>query len=336
MSLRKALLTGITGQDGSYLAELLLAQGYEVHGIARESGASGGSCSRISHLSNRIRVHVADLNNPVSISEVVRQVRPAECYHLAAQTFVSYAFEDESRTLNTNINGTHVLLAAIRQHSPECRFCFAGSSEMFGRVEAVPQNESTPFHPRNAYGVSKVAGFDLVRNYRETHDIFAGTAILFNHESPRRGFHFVTRKVTRGVAAIVAGKSSELMLGSLDAQRDWGHARDYVRAMWLMMQQNRPDDYVIATGKVRTVKSFVELAFSMCGLRADDYVRQDPTLLRPSESYLLCGDSGKAAAVLGWRPQISFDEMVREMVEADCREMGVPMRAGVSGQIARV
>lgn len=336
MSLRKALLTGITGQDGSYLAELLLAQGYEVHGIVRDPGASAGSYSRISRLLSRIRIHIADFENPVSLSEVVRQVRPEECYHLAAQTFVSYAFEDESRTLNTNINGTHALLAAIRQHAPECRFCFAGSSEMFGRVETVPQNEATRFHPRNAYGVSKVAGFELVRNYRETHGTFAGTAILFNHESPRRGCNFVTRKVTRGVASIVAGKSSELALGSLESQRDWGHARDYVRAMWMMMQHNRPDDYVIATGKVRTVKSFVELAFSMCGLRAEEYVRQDPALLRPSESYLLCGDSAKAAAVLGWYPQISFEDMVREMVEADCLEMGVPVREGASGQVARV
>jgi GDPmannose 4,6-dehydratase len=327
MKVRKALITGITGQDGSYLAELLLANGYEVHGVVRQrAGASAANFSRISPILDSVRLHVTSFDSHEEIFEIISQVRPDECYHLAAQTFVSYAFEDEARTLDTNINGTHFLLSAIRAHVPGCHFCLAGSSEMFGRAEEVPQTETTRFHPRNAYGVSKVAAYELVRSYRETHNIFASTAILFNHESPRRGLQFVSRKVSHGVAEIAAGTARELTLGSLDAQRDWGHARDYVRAMWLMNTHTRPDDYVIATGKLHSVRQLVDTAFSICGLSADEHVRVDPAFFRPSEDYRLCGDATKAAAVLGWQPEISFEEMIREMVEADCSALGVPLR----------
>jgi GDPmannose 4,6-dehydratase len=248
---RRALITGITGQDGSYLAELLLEKGYEVHGTVRRVAIEdpGHRLGRIAPILDLVKLHAGSLESFPSLYKILEQVQPDECYHLAAQSFVSYSFDDEFSTFTTNINGTHFLLAALKDTCPKCRFYFAGSSEMFGRVEEIPQTERTRFHPRSAYGISKVAGFDLTRNYREAYGIHASSGILFNHESPRRGFEFVTRKITSGVAKIVSGQGSDLKLGNLSAQRDWGHAADYVRAMWLMLQQDQPDDYVVATGE---------------------------------------------------------------------------------------
>jgi GDPmannose 4,6-dehydratase len=244
---------------------------------------------------------------------------PDECYHLAAQSFVSYSFDDEFSTIQTNINGTHFLLSVLKNLVPRCRFYFAGSSEMFGKAEEVPQTERTRFHPRSTYGISKVAGFDLTRNYREAYGMHATNGILFNHESPRRGFEFVTRKITAGVARILAGKSTELRLGNLDAKRDWGHAREYVEAMWLMLQQPEPDDFVVATGKTYSVKDFVEIAFSYAGLDYQKYVIIDHQMYRPSEVNVLQGDASKARRVLGWHHQIGLRELIREMLVNDCQ-----------------
>ena len=325
MRVRRALITGITGQDGSYLAEFLLAKGYEVHGIVRRVALEDPSrrLERIGAFSDRLHLHPASLESFPSLYRVFQSVRPDECYHLAAQSFVSYSFDDEFSTLNININGTHFVLAALKDVAPECRFYFAGSSEMFGAVAEIPQNENTRFHPRSAYGISKVAGFDLTRNYREAYGLHASSGILFNHESPRRGFEFVTRKVTSGLARILAGQSSELRLGNLDAKRDWGHARDYVEAMWLMLQQDRPDDYVVATGATHSVHDFVKMAFDLVGLNSDAYIVNDPGFYRPAEVHILVGDAAKARATLGWRPKCDFAELVREMVAADCARLGV-------------
>ncbi len=324
MSKKRALITGITGQDGSYLAELLLSKGYQVHGVVRRVALEdpGHRLSRIATLQDEIKLHAASLESFPSIYKVFQKVEPDECYHLAAQSFVSYSFDDEFSTLNTNINGTHYVLAALKEIVPACRFYFAGSSEMFGKVHETPQAEHTVFHPRSAYGISKVAGFDLTRNYREAYGVHASSGILFNHESPRRGFEFVTRKITSGVARIVAGKQDKLPLGNLDAQRDWGHARDYVEAMWRMLQQEAPDDYVIATGETHSVREFATLAFDAVGLHVDDYVTVDPQFFRPAEVDLLIGNPAKAKTRLGWRHTVSFKELVREMVEADIQAMG--------------
>jgi GDPmannose 4,6-dehydratase len=323
MSVQRALLTGITGQDGSYLAELLLSKGYEVHGIVRRVALADPDhrLFRLNAILPQIHLHAGSLESYASIHRVVRQVRPDECYHLAAQSFVSYSFDDEFSTLNTNINGTHFLLSAIKDEAPECRFYFAGSSEMFGKADESPQSEKTRFHPRSTYGISKVAGFDLTRNYREAYKLHASSGILFNHESPRRGYEFVTRKITSAVAAIKAGKARELPLGNLDACRDWGHARDYVVAMWQMLQRPTPDDYVIATGETRSVRDFAELAFRHAGLDYRDFVTHDPLLFRPAEVTKLRGDASKARRAFGWSNRVGFEELVREMVEADCRAM---------------
>ena len=325
---RRALITGITGQDGSYLSELLLAKGYEVHGIVRRIALEDPEhrLSRLGPFRDRITLHAASLESYASLYQVVAKVAPDECYHLAAQSFVSYSFDDEFSTLNTNINGTHFMLAAIKNLVPACRFYFAGSSEMFGKAETVPQDERTPFHPRSSYGISKVCGFELTRNYREAYTLHASSGILFNHESPRRGYEFVTRKITSGVARILAGKASQLRLGNLEAKRDWGHAREYVEAMWRMLQQPEPDDYVIATGETHTVREFVELAFDMAGLDYPKYVTADPDLYRPAEVNILLGDASKARARLAWSHQITFETLVREMVEADCAAQGVALR----------
>ncbi len=327
MAARRALITGITGQDGSYLAEYLLDKGYEVHGIVRRVALEDPEhrLSRLTGFAGRLHLHAASLESYASIHQVIEKVHPEECYHLAAQSFVSYSFDDEFSTLNTNINGTHFLLAAIKNLARDCRFYFAGSSEMFGRAEQVPQNEATPFHPRSSYGISKVAGFDLTRNYREAYQMHASNGILFNHESPRRGYEFVTRKITSGVARIRAGKAKELRLGNLDAKRDWGHAREYVKAMWQMLQQSEPDDYVVATGETHSVREFSKLAFSVAGLDFRDYVVTDQTLHRPAEVTLLLGDAAKAHAKLGWSYHIRFEDLVREMVESDCRALGAPL-----------
>lgn len=316
---RRALITGITGQDGSYLAELLLEKGYEVHGIVRRVALENPEVrlDRLALVADRVHLHAASLESYPSLFQVISRVNPNECYHLAAQSFVSYSFEDEFSTLNTNINGTHFVLSALKNAAPDCRFYFAGSSEMFGKVHAVPQREDTPFHPRSAYGISKVAGYELTRNYREAYGMFAASGILFNHESPRRGYEFVTRKITSKIARIKLGRANKLFLGNLEARRDWGHARDYVRAMWLMLQQPNPDDFVVSTGETHSVQEFVELAFSYAGLDWRKYVDVDPQLYRPAEVDLLLGDCSKAKSVLKWRTSYSFEELVREMVEAD-------------------
>ncbi len=316
---RKALITGITGQAGSYLAEHLIELGYEVHGIVRRVALEdpGRRIGRITHLQDKVVLHPASLESYPSIFHVVSQYEFAECYHLAAQSFVAESFTDGFSTMNTNINGTHYMLAALRELRPECRFYFAGSSEMFGKVKETPQNENTPFHPRSPYGISKVAGFDLTRNYREAYGMYCVGGILFNHESPRRGFEFVTRKITSTVAQIKSGLASELRLGNLDAKRDWGHAADYVRAMHLMLQQPKPDDYVIATGETHSVREFCELAFSQAGLDFKEYVSTDEKFYRPAEVDLLVGDSSKARKALAWKPRYSFRDLVREMVDAD-------------------
>jgi GDPmannose 4,6-dehydratase len=332
MAARRALITGITGQDGSYLAELLLGKGYEVHGLVRRVALEDPDhrLSRLREVRSRLVLHAASLESYASIHRVIHLIQPAECYHLAAQSFVSYSFDDEFSTLNTNINGTHFLLAAIQSLVPECRFYFAGSSEMFGMADVVPQDEDTSFHPRSSYGISKVAGFHLTRNYREAFGLHASSGILFNHESPRRGFEFVTRKITSGVARILAGTSHELPLGNLDAYRDWGHAREYVDAMWLMLQQTQPDDYVVATGECHSVRNFADLAFSLAGLDYRKYVTTDPQLYRPAEVTRLQGDASKARHVLNWSPRVGFEELVKEMLDADCRLSGVqlPRSAG--------
>jgi GDPmannose 4,6-dehydratase len=325
MAPQRALITGITGQDGSYLAELLLSKGYEVHGIVRRVALEDpeNRLNRLETVRAKLKLHAASLESYASIHQVVEEVRPQECYHLAAQSYVSYSFDDEFSTLQTNINGTHYLLAVLKNLAPDCRVYFAGSSEMFGKAEEVPQTERTHFHPRSSYGISKVAGFDLTRNYREAYGMHASSGILFNHESPRRGYEFVTRKITAGVARIRAGKTRELRLGNLDAKRDWGHAGEYVTAMWMMLQQQTPDDYVVATGETHSVREFVGLAFAYAGLDYRDYVVTDKDLYRPSEVTLLLGDASKARRVLGWNHQIGFAQLVREMVVNDCRLQGL-------------
>jgi len=322
--MKRALITGITGQDGSYLAELLLDKGYEVHGIVRRVAIEDPEHRlwRLLPFKDRLHLHAASLESLPSIYRVFQTVKPDECYHLAAQSFVAYSFEDEFSTLNANINGTHHVLAALRDCAPNCRFYFAASSEMFGKVAKTPQTESTPFHPRSAYGISKVAGFHLTRNYREAYGIKAASGILYNHESPRRGFEFVTRKITSYAARIKLGLAKEVRLGNLEARRDWGHAREYVRAMWLMLQQDEPDDYVIATGEQHTVREFAETAFSRLGLDYQSHVGLDPQLLRPAEVETLLGDATRARQKLGWSCQVTFKELVHEMVEADLRLFG--------------
>ena len=318
---KKALITGITGQDGSYLAEHLLSLGYEVHGLVRRVALEDPQrrFTRIGHLLDKIILHPASLESYPSIFHIVSRHEFAECYHLAAQSFVAESFVDGFSTMNTNINGTHYMLAALRELRPTCRFYFAGSSEMFGKVRETPQTETTPFHPRSPYGISKVAGFDLTRNDREAYDMFCLSGILFNHEGPRRGYEFVTRKITSTVAQIKLGLSHELRLGNLDAKRDWGHAKDYVRAMHLMLQQDAPDDYVVSTGETHTVREFCELAFGEVGLDYREYVKIDERLLRPAEVDLLVGDATKAKRELGWESQYTFTQLVREMVQSDLR-----------------
>lgn len=316
---KRALITGITGQDGSYLAELLLKKGYEVHGIVRRVALEDTEHHlwRIRHIMKRLILHSGSMESYASIFKIIENVKPRECYHLAAQSFVSYSFEDEFSTINTNINGTHFLLSSIKEKSPQCRFYFAGSSEMFGKVREVPQNENTPFHPRSPYGISKVAGFDLTRNYREAYGLYASSGILFNHESPRRGYEFVTRKISMGVARIKLGLADSLMLGNLESKRDWGYAKDYVEAMWLMLQKDKPDDYVVATGETHSVKEFAKIAFACAGLDWKKYVRVDKAFYRPAEVQVLVGDYRKAAAELNWRPKVKFQELIEMMVASD-------------------
>jgi GDPmannose 4,6-dehydratase len=317
--MKKALITGITGQDGSYLAELLLEKGYEVHGLVRRVAIEDPEhrLGRIKNLAKDVHLHPASLESYPSLFNVIRDVQPDELYHLAAQSFVSYSFEDEFSTFNININGTHFILSSIKQVAPDCRFYFAGSSEMFGKVREVPQNEDTDFHPRSAYGITKVAGFHLTRNYREAYGMRAASGILYNHESPRRGYEFVTRKITSTVAKIKRGKATELRLGNLDAKRDWGYAKEYVEAMWLILQQETPRDYVIATGETHSVRDFVEAAFAHVNLDWHDYVKTDDIFYRPAEVDILLGNPTRANTELGWKARTHFTELVQMMVEAD-------------------
>jgi GDPmannose 4,6-dehydratase len=312
---KRALITGITGQDGSYLAEFLLDQGYEVCGMVRRSSTL--NFERIAHIQDRLTLVAGDLLDEVSMINILRDSHPTEVYNLAAQSFVQTSWNQPVLTGETTALGVTRVLDAIRIVDPEIRFYQASSSEMFGKVLEVPQKESTPFYPRSPYGVAKVYGHWITVNYRESYDLHASSGILFNHESPRRGLEFVTRKVTHGVARIKAGIDEKLPLGNLDAQRDWGFAADYVRAMWLMLQQDRPDDYVVATGETHSVKELVELAFAAVGLDWEQHVFIDERFLRPAEVDLLVGDPAKAEATLGWSRQVDFPELVQMMVEAD-------------------
>ncbi len=311
----RALITGITGQDGSYLAELLLHKGYEVIGMVRRS--STVNYERIAHIQDRITCVSGDLLDEVSMIEILRDHRPDEVYNLAAQSFVQTSFGQPVLTGETTALGVTRLLDAIRLVNPEIRFYQASSSEMFGKVREVPQTERTPFHPRSPYGVAKVYGHWITVNYRESYGLHATSGILFNHESPRRGLEFVTRKITHGAARIRLGQARQLALGNLDAQRDWGYAADYVEAIWRMLQQDEPDDYVICTGETHSVQQLCDLAFGYLDLNWRDHVVQDPRFMRPAEVDLLVGDASKAERVLGWRPSTGFDDLVRLMVDAD-------------------
>ena len=321
MKKKIALITGITGQDGSYLAEFLLKKKYIVHGIIRRVAMEDQDHRlwRIKHILNKITIHAATLESYASLVKIISVVKPTELYHLGAQSFVSYSFQDEFSTLNTNINGTHYVLSAIKDFSPQTKLYFAGSSEMFGKVQRIPQNEKTRFYPRSSYGISKCTGFDLVRNYREAYKLFACTGILFNHESPRRGFEFVTRKITSAVAKIKSGKQKYLELGNIKAKRDWGHAKDYVEAMWKMLQQNKPDDFVIGTGKVHSVENFLKLSFKYAGLDYKKYLKINKKFYRPSEVDFLVADFSKAKKKLNWKPRIKFNQLVKEMTDSDLK-----------------
>ena len=326
---KRAIISGITGQDGSYLAELLLEKGYEVTGIVRRS--SSPNMWRIEHLLDRIKLRPADLLDQLSLLRVIQDVKPHEFYNLAAMSFVPASWDQPLLTGEFNSQGVTRLLEVVRQVDPAIRLYQASSSEMYGRVREVPQTELTPFYPRSPYGVSKVFGHYITVNYRESYNLFAVSGILFNHESPRRGLEFVTRKVTDGVARIKLGKSDHLALGNLDARRDWGFAGDYVRAMWLMLQQDTADDYVIATGVSHSVQHLVETAFGHVGLDWKKHVRTDPAFLRPAEVDHLIGDASKALAKLGWKPSVTFEQLIGQMVEADLERHGATAPATTRG-----
>ncbi len=314
-----ALITGITGQDGSYLAELLLSKGYKVHGIVRRVALEDEMHRlwRIREILNDISLHSASLESYASLFKILQKIKPDEIYHLAAQSYVGYSFEDEFSTFNTNINGTHYILSAVKEFANNVKFYFASSSEMFGKVKFSPQDENTAFHPRSAYGISKVTGNHLTRNYREAYKLHASNGILFNHESPRRGFEFVTRKISFAAARIKKGLQKKLKLGNTNSKRDWGHAQDYVKAMWLMLQQDNPGDYVVGTGINHSVEEFVKKAFDHVNLNYKDYVIVDKNLIRPTEVDALLANYSKAKKVLKWEPKISFDNLISEMVESD-------------------
>ncbi len=315
MKNKRALITGITGQDGSYLAEWLLEKGYQVIGMVRRSSTI--NFERIKHIQDRLTIVSGDLLDQISLVDILDKHRPNEVYNLAAQSFVQTSWRQPVFTGEVTALGVTRVLDAIRIVDPDIRFYQASSSEMFGKVREVPQSESTPFYPRSPYGVAKVYGHWITVNYRESYDLFAVSGICFNHESPRRGHEFVTRKIARGAARIKAGLDTELRLGNLDAQRDWGYAPDYVRGMWLMLQQDQPEDYVLATGHTHTVERFVELAFQSVGLDYQEFMIQDPRFMRPADVDLLVGDPGKAQSGLNWRAETSFEDLVRIMVEAE-------------------
>ena len=312
-----ALITGITGQDGSYLAELLLSKGYKVYGLVRRSSVE--KFDNISHIKDQVELVQGDLTDQNSLNFMIKEINPDEVYNLAAQSFVPTSWNQPLLTADVTALGVARMLEAIRLNNPKIKLYQASSSEMFGKVRETPQNEKTPFHPRSPYGVAKVYGHFITVNYRESYNIFACSGILFNHESPRRGLEFVTRKVTHAVARIKLGMQKELRMGNLDAKRDWGFAGDYVEAMWLMLQQEKPDDYVISTGETHSIRELLEIAFGHVGLDYKDYTVVDPKYLRPAEVDLLCGDSTKAKNVLGWTPKVSFKELIIMMVENDLR-----------------
>ena len=314
-----ALITGLTGQDGSYLAEFLLEKGYDVHGVVRRSSVE--KYDRVAHLRDRITLHQADLLDQLSLIRVLERVQPTELYNLAAQSFVPTSWEQPLLTGEFTALGVTRVLEAIRAVDPSIRFYQASSSEMFGKVRETPQNEETPFYPRSPYGVAKVYGHFITVNYRESYDLFAVSGILFNHESPRRGLEFVTRKVSWHAAQIHLGLTDELPMGNLTARRDWGFAGDYVDAMWRMLQADTPQDYVVGTGQTHSVENLLEVAFDEIGKDWQDYVRQDPAFLRPAEVDLLCADRTKAREDLGWEPQVTFDELIRDMVRADIERL---------------
>jgi GDPmannose 4,6-dehydratase len=319
MSEKRALITGVTGQDGSYLAELLLDKGYEVHGMVRRSSTE--NFERIAHLVDRVRLVQADLLDQSSLVEALQESEPTEVYNLGAQSFLPTSWRQPVLTAEFTGVGVTRLLEALRRVDPEIRFYQASSSEVFGKVREVPQNEQTPFYPRSPYGVAKAYGHFITVNYRESYGLYAVSGILFNHESPRRGLEFVTRKITDGVARIKLGLADELRLGNLDAQRDWGFAGDYVEAMWMMLQQSEPEDFVIATGEAHSIQEFADAAFAHAGLEAAKYVKTDPQFLRPAEVDHLIGDATKAREKLGWQPRISFSELVELMVDADLERL---------------
>jgi GDPmannose 4,6-dehydratase len=334
---KRALLTGITGQDGSYLAELLLSKGYEVHGIIRRT--STFNTDRIDHIYEdphkadaKLFLHYGDLTDGVTIRRILEQVKPQEFFNLGAQSHVRVSFDAPEYTVDTVAMGTLRILEGIRDYEQrtgeQIRFYQAGSSEMYGLVQEVPQKETTPFYPRSPYACGKLFGHWQTINYRESYNIFGCNGILFNHESPRRGETFVTRKITRAIAKIVAKKQDKLFLGNLDSKRDWGYAKDYVEAMWLMLQQDQPDDYVVATGETHSIKEFLGEAFNYVNLKWEDYVEFDPRYLRPAEVELLIGDSTKAREKLGWKPSVTFQELVHLMVDADLQAWGIPSPSG--------
>ncbi|MGI8430187.1 MAG: GDP-mannose 4,6-dehydratase [Solirubrobacteraceae bacterium] len=331
MSARRALITGITGQDGSYLADFLLEQGYEVHGMVRRSSTE--KFDRIEHIRDRLALHQGDLLDHRSLVDTLRASAPQEIYNLAAMSYVAASWAQPTLTAEFSGIGVTRLLEAMREACPEARFYQASSSEMFGKVLEVPQTERTPFYPRSPYGVAKVYGHFITVNYRESYGLHATSGLLFNHESPRRGLEFVTRKITWHAAAIKLGLASELRLGNVEAERDWGFAGDYCKAMWLMLQQDTPEDFVIATGQAHSVRDCVEVAFDHAGLRPEDHLVSDPSLLRPAEVEHLIGDASKAKRILGWEPEVSFEELIRMMVEADI----ALLRRGqsVRGQVVR-
>lgn len=319
---KKALITGITGQDGSYLADLLLEKGYEVHGLVRR--ISSPTISRIQHLlddpaiyEKRLFLHSGDLSDASCMSRLVEQIQPDEVYNLAAQSHVRVSFDLPLQTADATAMGVVRLLEALRQHKPDARFYQASSSELYGKVREVPQTEDTPFHPRSPYGVAKLYAHWITVNYRESYDMYACSGILFNHESPRRGEDFVTRKITRALSRIIAGKQDELVMGNLDSKRDWGHAKDYVEAMWLMLQQDKPQDYVISTNETYSIREFLDESFGLVGLDWQEYVKFDERFLRPAEVDLLIGDCAKAKRELGWRHRYSFKDLVADMVVSD-------------------
>ena len=312
-----AIITGISGQDGSYLAELLLKKKYKIIGICKPKKKI--QYQNLSNLLGKILIKKIDINNYSKIKEIIKKIKPNEFYHLAAQSFVNYKFEDEFFKLNPNINGTHYILSAIKEFSPKTKFYFASSSELFGNAKKSPQNEETKFNPRSAYGVSKIAGYHLTKNYREAYNIHACSGILFNHESPRRNENFVSRKITKNLALIVKGKVKKITLGNINSKRDWGHAKDYVLAMWKMLQLKKPQDFVIGTGKTHSVKDFIKIAFDQVNLDYKKYIKIDKRLYRPNDKVLLKANFNKAKRVLKWKPKTNFKSLVKEMVINDLK-----------------